>query len=173
MTTLPLDLLAFHRQRRPAYVRWAERELNNRADAEEVVDLAFEQIALSWHRVLAMDNPAAYAWAIMRNRTKDRITARGNDRPVLYDNLAFETVALRSAVDPIGELEESLALAEAVASLPERQHDVIILRYYERYDVAEIAEYLGIARATVRSTERNALRRLKAVLTREKEGQTP
>ncbi|MBW1599462.1 sigma-70 family RNA polymerase sigma factor [Streptomyces sp. JJ38] len=174
MTQLSLDLVAFHRQRRPAFVRRAERELNNRADAEEVVDLAFEQIALSWPKILSMASPAAYAWSILRNRIKDRIKARGHtlDRTLLYDNLAFETLALRTAVDPIGELEESLALAEAVAALPERQRDVIILYYYECYPVAAIAEYMGIAPATVRSTQRNALRRLKGALTPERE-QTP
>ena len=40
--SLPLDFTAFHQTHRKAYVRWSERYLKNRADAEEAVDAAFE-----------------------------------------------------------------------------------------------------------------------------------
>ena len=38
MTDVPLDLAAFHQMHRPTYVRWSERYLGSRRDAEEAVD---------------------------------------------------------------------------------------------------------------------------------------
>lgn len=105
MTTLPLGFEAFHRMHRPAYVRWAKTYLNNKADAEEAVDWAFEQLLKAWPEVLAKENPTAYAWQVTKNRTIDVRRERGR-REALVDTAAFETAALREAVDPIGQADE-------------------------------------------------------------------
>lgn len=172
MTRIPLDFSAFHRQHRAVYVRWARRYLGSHADAEDAVDQAIEQLLAVWPKVLTTASPAGYAWRVMQNRTYDFARARGR-RSKLVETLAFETEALRDAVDPIGELEDSLAMARAVAALSERQRDVIFLRYYEDYSAAQIADHLGITEAGVRSTERYARRRLREALTEEREEHTP
>jgi RNA polymerase sigma factor (sigma-70 family) len=169
MTGLPVDFAAFHQMHRPAYVRWAQAHLRNRADAEEAVDCAFEQLALSWRQVLSMENPAAYAWRVMKNRTIDAARARGR-RPALMDTAAFETAALCGAVDPIDQLEENLSLYRAISELPERQQDVVVLRYCLDYTVSEVADHLGISDAGVRSTARHAKRRLQEALGLNEEG---
>ncbi|MEU7061481.1 sigma-70 family RNA polymerase sigma factor [Streptomyces sp. NPDC046197] len=169
MTTLPLDFEAFHRMHRPAYIDWAKTYLNNRADAEEAVDWAFEQLLIAWTEVLAKESPAAYAWQVMKHRTIDVARARGR-RETLVDSAAFETAALREAVDPIGQLEESLSLFHAIEALPERQRDVIVLRYSHGRSVREAADHLGITPAAVRSTARYARRRLQEILGLAKEG---
>ncbi|WP_306819976.1 sigma-70 family RNA polymerase sigma factor [Streptomyces sp. DSM 40750] len=170
MTQLPLDFEAFHRMHRPAYVRWARTYLNNRADAEEAVDCAFEQLLIAWPEVLAKESPAAYAWQVMKNRTIDAARARGR-REALVDTAAFETAALREAVDPIGQLEESINLFQAIEALPERQRDVVVLLYSHDHSVREAADHLGITPAAVRSTARYARRRLQEILGLAKEGQ--
>ncbi|TGA84899.1 sigma-70 family RNA polymerase sigma factor [Streptomyces palmae] len=160
---LPVDFRAFHQLHRPAYVHRAASLLNNHSDAEEAVDTAFEQLARDWDKVLAMENPAAYAWTVMKNRAIDLARARGR-RPYLLQSAAFETLALRTAVDPIGQLEESMSLCQAVRDLPERQQDVIILWYFHGYTSAQIATHLGITAAGVRSTARSARRALHEAL---------
>ncbi|MGP3938384.1 RNA polymerase sigma factor [Streptomyces sp. 6N106] len=160
---LPADFRAFHQLYRAAYVRWAEIHLGSNADAEEAVDHAFEQLALSWQTVLTQPTPEAYAWKVVKNRTID-LARRRNRRPVVADVAAFETCDLRNAVDPIGELETSLFVYEAINDLPDRQRDVIILRYSLGYDAATTARILGISPAGVRSTARHARRRLRQVL---------
>jgi RNA polymerase sigma factor (sigma-70 family) len=169
MTTLPLDFEAFHRMHRPAYVRWARAYLKNKADAEEAVDWAFEQLLVAWPEVLATESPAAYAWKVMKNRTIDVCRARGR-REALVDTAAFETAALREAVDPIGQLEESISIFQAIEALPERQRDVIVLLYSHGHSVREAADHLGITPAAVRSTARYARHRLQETLGTAKEG---
>ncbi|MEO3752526.1 sigma-70 family RNA polymerase sigma factor [Streptomyces sp. B6B3] len=163
LSPLPADFRAFHQLYRPAYVRWAELYLGARADAEEAVDRAFEQLAADWRQVLRLDSPAGYAWTILKHRTIDAARARGR-RPVVTDTAVFETHALHTAVDPIGELEESLCIYQAIRELPERQHDVIVLRYCIGYSTVETADILGISVPGVRSTARYARHRLKEAL---------
>jgi RNA polymerase sigma-70 factor (ECF subfamily) len=168
---LPIDFQAFHQLHRPAYVKWAELFLNSRADAEEAVDHAMMQLLSQWPCVLQQPEPAAYAWTVLKHRTIDTARARGR-RPVLIDTAAFDThavrTAARAAADPIGELEESLSIYQAIKALPERQHDVVVLRYSLGYTTSETATILGITEAGVRSTARYAKRRLKQALGLEK-----
>ncbi|MET7650149.1 MULTISPECIES: sigma-70 family RNA polymerase sigma factor [unclassified Streptomyces] len=161
---LPLDFSAFHRMHRPRYVREAERCLRSRADAEEAVDEAFVQIAGQWPRILRAENPAAYAWRVMKNRVVDHARARGR-RATLIDTAVFETVTLQGAEDAFEVIEQNLRLFRAISALPERQRDVIRLRYCECYSTADVAFHLGITEAGVRSTERYAKRRLREIYT--------
>jgi RNA polymerase sigma factor (sigma-70 family) len=159
MRTLPLDFEAFHRMYRPIYVHWAEIRLGSRADAEEAVDAAFEKLLRAWPTVLTKENPTAYAWRVLRHTTIDFARARDR-RPALMGEAAFETVALRQTVDPIGQFEESLSLYEAIGQLPPRQMDVMLLQFGQGFTVEEVAAALGITPAGVRSTVRHARRRL-------------
>ncbi|MET9810796.1 RNA polymerase sigma factor [Streptomyces halstedii] len=111
-----LSFTAFHRMNRAGYVRYAETYLRHRQDAEEAIDSTFEHLLRTWDQVLLTENPAAFAWTIMRNKVIDHVRARTR-RPPLIDEAAFDTVALRDAVDPIGQITESLALFRALRQL--------------------------------------------------------
>ncbi|MFW6690500.1 RNA polymerase sigma factor [Streptomyces sp. MAR4 CNX-425] len=159
---LPLDFTAFHQLYRPVYVRYAERCLRSRADADEAVDDGFEQVLLMWPEILRMASPAAYVWRVMKNRIVDHARARGR-RPVVVEAAVFETATLESCADPIAELEGNLRLLAAVSQLSERQREVIVFRHYEGYSCAEIADHLGLTPAGVRSIDRYARRRLREI----------
>ncbi|WP_190025139.1 RNA polymerase sigma factor [Streptomyces hiroshimensis] len=159
MTGLPADYRAFHELYRGIYIHWAELYLRHRHDAEEAVDQAFEELYLAWHEVLSQESPNAYAWAVVRHRTVDTARARGR-RPAVIDTAAFETTALHHALDPIGELEHSLAVYDAIHALPERQHDVIVLLHVLGHSTREVASIMGITPAGVRSAARFARHRL-------------
>ncbi|MEU8599189.1 sigma-70 family RNA polymerase sigma factor, partial [Streptomyces globisporus] len=111
-----LSFTAFHQTNRASYVRYAETYLRHRQDAEEAIDSTFEHLLRTWDEVLLTENPAAFAWTVMRNKVVDHARARTR-RPPLIDEAAFDTVALRDAVDPIGQITESLALFRALRQL--------------------------------------------------------
>jgi RNA polymerase sigma factor (sigma-70 family) len=159
---LPLDFSAFHQMHRPRYVREAERCLRCRADAEEAVDEAFVQLAQEWRQILRTENPAAYAWRVVKNRVIDHARARGR-RATLMDTAVFETVTLQGAEDAFEVIEQNLRLFHAISALPERQQDVIRLRYCEGCSTADVAFHMGITEAGVRSIERYAKRRLREI----------
>ncbi|WP_255951287.1 RNA polymerase sigma factor [Streptomyces odontomachi] len=158
---LPVDFSAFHEMFHDRYVRYARTLVHNRHDAEEVADATFEQLYRKWDQILASENPARYAWRVLRNKAIDHCRAR-NRRPLI--DAAFDVEALREAVDPIRQIEESLALCHALGELPERQHDVMVMQYLVGLPVNSVADVLGITPAAVRSTARHAKRHLRAIL---------
>ncbi|WP_335979386.1 MULTISPECIES: sigma-70 family RNA polymerase sigma factor [Streptomycetaceae] len=158
----PLDFQAFHALYRGAYVRWAQMYLGSRADAEDAVHEAMLELLRHWRKALAQPEPAAYAWWLVKNRVRD--AARSRSRRQKLADAIFTTELAHDTVDPIGALEVSIALWEAIDALPERQHDVFLMRYSLGYTVRQTADLLGITEATVRSTARDARRRLAAAL---------
>ncbi|NGO71856.1 sigma-70 family RNA polymerase sigma factor [Streptomyces boncukensis] len=156
----PLDFSAFHQMHRPKYIRWAERVLGCRAYAEDAVDEAFERLLRRWDEVLKKENPAAYAWATMKNCVCSHARSRRR-RADLTEGAAFDTIAVREAGDSIGELEQTMSVFAAISELPERQRDVIALRYCFDFSTAETAQELGITEAGVRSHERHAKKSLR------------
>ncbi|WP_308012236.1 RNA polymerase sigma factor [Actinacidiphila acidipaludis] len=160
--TGPVDFQAFHAMYRGDYVRWASLYLGSRADAEDAVGEAMVELLGKWPTVLTQEEPAAYAWWLVKNRVKD--AARSRSRHQKLADAIFTVTALQEAADPIGELENSLAVWQAIDALPDRQHDVVLMRYSLGLTVPETAAVLGITEATVRSTVRDARRRLRAAL---------
>lgn len=153
---------AFHDSYRGPYVRWAELYLGSRADAEDAVHDALLELMKKWSMVLAQAEPAAYAWWLVKNRVKD--AARSRSRRQKMTDAIFATQALYETTDPIGELETSMALWEAIDALPERQHDVFLMRFNLGYSNRDTAHVLGITEATVRSTVRAIRRRIAEAL---------
>ncbi|GAA1274237.1 hypothetical protein GCM10009665_72220 [Kitasatospora nipponensis] len=64
------------------------------------------------------------------------------------------------ALPDLDRLPEQLGLFSAILELPERQHDVVVLKYCLELDDEKIAEYLGTQLPSLRSTLRHARRRL-------------
>lgn len=58
----------------------------------------------------------------------------------------------------------NLAISEAVASLPEREKEVLNLRYYVGKTQMEISKNIGISQAQVSRLEKNALKKIKECL---------
>ena len=53
--------------------------------------------------------------------------------------------------DPAGDVSARRDVLAALADLPERQREVLVLRYYGDLSEAEIAEALGVSRGAVKS----------------------
>jgi RNA polymerase sigma factor (sigma-70 family) len=62
--------------------------------------------------------------------------------------------------------EEARAVLAAVASLPRRQREVVVLRFYAELSVAEAAAVLGIRAGAVTTSLRRALASLPALIER-------
>lgn len=83
-------------------------------------------------------------------------------QPVSEDGQALEELL----ADPEQELRllEGLSLREAVAALPERERQVIALRYYRGLTQTVAARILGVSQVQVSRLERRAVERLRAAL---------
>ncbi len=63
--------------------------------------------------------------------------------------------------------EQARALWSALESLGERERTILYLRYFIQMPERELAEYLGCPPGTVKSRVHRALRKLRAVITRQ------
>ena len=140
--------------RSPALYRTAYLLTGQRADAEDLLQTALVKVYVGWRKVVAARSPEAYARQVLVN------TFVSGRRPARFTRERLVTsLPERGAhdVDPT----DRLSLWPHVASLPPRQRAVVVLRYYESLSEAEIAETLGCARGTVKSTASAALATLR------------
>jgi RNA polymerase sigma factor (sigma-70 family) len=127
----------------------------NTQEAEELMQDTFIAVWERWDRVGAMDNPSGYLYrtAINRHRSAGRRVARA----------ARRIVGLDGGADHFAASYERDALARAMAQLPPRQRETIVLAELLGYSAEEAGPILGIAPATVRvhtSKARSAIRSL-------------
>ncbi|MFJ3310836.1 RNA polymerase sigma factor [Streptomyces sp. NPDC086549] len=153
----------FHQQRRMDYMRYAYLQLGSDADAEEAVDLTFDQVMDRWLGMLQMENLEGYAWTILKRRIIDMHRKRRR-RPELMETAAFEAALAGHPEDPYDTLTDTIALYAAVAALSERQRDAILLHYGMGFTAAEAAVLMGNEEATVRSQLRTGRQRLATLL---------
>ncbi|MEU2396135.1 sigma factor-like helix-turn-helix DNA-binding protein [Streptomyces sp. NPDC007369] len=159
---VPLDYLAFQEMHRPHYARYAAAFLRRPALVEKAVGDVFTLLLLLWHDALASENPERFAWPILRQTVLEH-APKENGRPSLA-LAAFDTVALDTAPDPVGQVEETMALFRAVAELAPVQRDVVVLLHLCGLEDTQVADELGVSLASVRSTARHARRNLDSVL---------
>ncbi|WP_341927094.1 SigE family RNA polymerase sigma factor [Nocardioides psychrotolerans] len=139
----------------PSLYRRAYLLSGNHADAEDLAQQTLIKAHGAWSKVSRAESSDAYVRRILTNtflsakRAERRRPERllGEDPPEL-------------GPPPQGP-EDRMALWPHVRALPPRQRAVIVLRYYEQLNEAEIADALGCSRGTVKSTAHHALLKLR------------
>jgi RNA polymerase sigma-70 factor (ECF subfamily) len=135
--------------------------LRNRSAAEELA----QEVFLELHRNLASIQSAAHLVFWLRKVTGHRCidqTRRRSFWPMLKLDEIQEPAAVIPARDPM----LSRALGKLVASLPETPRMIVVLRYQEELEPAEIAELLDMPVATVKSHLQRSLAMLRDKLAR-------
>ncbi|OON80170.1 sigma-70 family RNA polymerase sigma factor [Streptomyces tsukubensis] len=145
-----------------AYLSYAHAMLGDKEAAVAVVRRCFSHLVLNWDRVVREESPEAYAWALLKVRVDTHLKLAGLD-PQLVETAAFRRTAsavLESVRCQFAVMETALGLYTAIASLPERQYDTIVLLYVLGYPSEKVARIMGVERDTVRSHRRLAKRRI-------------
>ena len=126
--------------------------------AEEIVQDSFIAMHGAWRRLRDPDRALAYLRQAVVNRSRSWLRRRQ-----VADKYAPRPMPdMASAEDgAMGALEHQAVIA-ALRKLPERQREVLVLRYYADLSEADIAEAIGVSRGAVKS---HASRGLAAVRT--------
>ena len=139
----------------------ARHYLRDREVAEEVAQEVFLEL---YRNLGSIQSPAHLTFWLRRvasNRSID-LTRRGKLRPQTSLDEAPELASDASQRDSM----LARTLGRHVASLPDTARMVLVLRYQEDMDPAEIAEVLDMPVNTVKSHLRRSLMLLRAKLTR-------
>lgn len=173
---LQLTLEAFCETHEGAWQAFARTQVGGEQDAVAVVERMKAHLERNWTLALRQEIPAAYAWRLLKEHVAGWMLQTGRRQPALLETAAFDSV-IRSfrgrTWASLGGLPEELGVYHALLGLPERQHDVVVLKYVLDMDEEEIAQYLGRPAAAVRSHLRNARRSLSRSLDLPEPGEPP
>ncbi|WP_109509083.1 RNA polymerase sigma factor [Nocardioides speluncae] len=121
--------------------------LGAEADAEDVVAEAFYELHRKFAQLRTQEAAVRYLRAIVVNLIRMRIrhiqvTRRAPEDPPV-DVASAESAALLR--------EDQRAVVAALATLPDRQREALVLRYWGGLREAEIADAMGISAGAVKS----------------------
>jgi RNA polymerase sigma-70 factor (sigma-E family) len=126
--------------------------------AEEVVQDSFVAMHGRWRSLREPDKGLAYLRQTVVNRSRSVLRHRG----VRARHLPTSLPDLPGADADVLVTERRAEILEALRALPDRQREVLALRYYLDLSEAEIAEALGISRGAVKSHASRGVAALRA-----------
>lgn len=99
-----------------------------------------------WERVGAMDNPSGYLFRVGQNKARRLV---GRSRWIGRDEISYAEPWVEPGFGP------------AWSSLSERQRIVVGLVHGFEWSLGEVAEFLGLSKASVQSYEQRGLSKLR------------
>ncbi|MEU6353119.1 sigma-70 family RNA polymerase sigma factor [Streptomyces sp. NPDC047072] len=141
--------------RAAAWMLWPE----GGSEIDDVIQDAYVELLIRWETHQGYDSPEGWVRKVMKQRlvkARRKWWQRAN-------NIKEGTPMTAPEVDPHTNAEVREVL-DALAELPDRQREIMVLEYVLGWSRQEIAETLDISHSTVRVTVRNARSRLCEIL---------
>ena len=139
---------ALYRAEHTGMVRLAFTLVGSNAEAEDLVQDSFVEVARRLHEIR---KPGAYLRSAVVSRCRSVLRRR-------------RVMALHPPEPPAGLASAAGELWDVLGALPEDQRIAVVLKYYGGYRASEIAKILDVPGATVRSHLRRGLTALRKEL---------
>jgi RNA polymerase sigma-70 factor (ECF subfamily) len=149
----------------PRVLGYATRLLTDRAEAEDVaqeVMLRLWRAAPNWRPGEAQ--VSTWVYRVTANLCTDRLRARKRRGAQALDDVAEPEDGQAAAVDVMIEADRQAALQSALADLPDRQREAVVLRHIEGMANPQIADAMQIGVEAVESLIARGKRALTAAL---------
>lgn len=156
------DENAFNQLYKNLYPRLIRYGLSLGLEHTVVQDAIQELFIWIWQNPLKLSqaqNPEAYIYLAIRNNliTKQKQAQRREDLLRLQPS---DSLSDRVEVD--GESNEKLQVKRLLNELPDRQREVLFLRYYEEKSIQEISKIMGVSPQIVRNYAFRAIKKLQS-----------
>ncbi|GAA1258716.1 hypothetical protein GCM10009665_56090 [Kitasatospora nipponensis] len=160
---LPIEFEAFYLAQSDTYLQYAEIELGDSGAAWELTTDVFLYILVTWDDMLTERNFMEAAWDVLRVAVayEKRRQLRPDGAPSFFWKMTFGHAMVSSRQALSREPDE---LRQAIAQLPPRQFDVIVLKHFMERSREDIAWLLGIKPVTVDHHHRRAQATLRGAL---------
>jgi RNA polymerase sigma-70 factor (sigma-E family) len=145
-------------------VRMAGLLLGDFSQAEEVVQDAYVGLHRNWRRLRDPERAAAYLRQSTVNGARSA-ARRGAVARRYAPTLQAESTAA-TVPDMASQVADRAVVMAALATLPERQREVLVLRYYGDLSEADIADALGVSRGAVKTHASRGMAALRPTLER-------
>jgi RNA polymerase sigma-70 factor (sigma-E family) len=150
------DVALIYRQHHADLVRLALLLVGDRACAEDVVQDVFTRLCTRG-RVLAPDSALAYVRTAVVNGCRSVLRRQALARRIALTRTAPGRDTQESAETMAILAEDRRRVLAALAGLPGRRREVLVLRFYLGLPVAEVAAMLGISQGSVKSATARGL----------------
>jgi RNA polymerase sigma-70 factor (sigma-E family) len=140
-------------------IRLAVVMLGDRPAAEDVVQEAFCGLYRRWHALSDTGKALSYVRSSVINGCRSVLRHRVRASAGLAGDQPVESAEAAALVS-----EEHRQVLTAIRRLPDRQREVLVLRFYLDLGEAEIAASMRVSRGTVKSTTSRALAALGRIL---------
>jgi RNA polymerase sigma-70 factor (sigma-E family) len=144
-------------------VRLAALLVRDIGTAEEVVQDSFVAMHGGWRRLRDSDKALSYLRQSVVNRSRSVL----RHRVVVDRNAPKPAPDMPSAEHGAIALFERSAVISALRTLPPRQREALVLRFYADMSEAQIADAMQISRGAVKSHTARAMQALRTVLERD------
>jgi RNA polymerase sigma factor (sigma-70 family) len=133
--------------------------LGDRSAAEDLTALAFERLYRSRLRLdHRRGSPRAWLFSIARNAALDELRQRRRRSSYAVDeDLADD----RAPGDALEDVERRATVLDALASLPLRERELVLLKFHGQLSNSELARALGISESNAGTRLHRALTRLR------------
>jgi len=152
---------AFVEHSTPSLLRTAWLLTGDHHTAHDLVQAALVRTYVAWPRVRP-ETAVAYARRVLVNERTDRWRRHGPELPVAAPPDAPTTAASTT--------EDRDVVVRLLATLPEQQRKVVVLRYYSDLSEQATADALNISVGSVKSAASRGLATLRAELARAEGG---
>ena len=145
-------LVALYTAHYRSLVRLATLLLHDQPAAEDVVQDSFVAMHSSWRRLRDTDKAVAYLRQSVVNRSRSRLRhLKVVDRKAPALLPAESAASVASAESGAMTALDRDHVLRALRTLPQRQREVLVLRYYGDLSEAQIAAAMGISTGAVKS----------------------
>jgi len=126
-------------------------------EAEDIVQEAFLRTYQSWERLRDPSHAPAYVRAVALNLARSRVRSL---RSIGQRGASDEQVRRAGPEEEAIVADTHAALLRALRSLPGRQRECLVLRYYDELSDREIGEALGVSPGAVKRHLFRGIRKL-------------
>lgn len=151
----PAELETFFHRERPRLVGALSLYTGDPMVAEELADEALARACERWSEVNHMQAPGAWVHRVAINLANSFLRRRRAERRARQ-----RATAGRDEVED-GDGADAVAIRHAIAELPSRQREVIVLRFYVGLSVAETATQMNASHSAVKSLTYRAVETLR------------
>ncbi|MEU4042973.1 SigE family RNA polymerase sigma factor [Streptomyces antibioticus] len=157
------EFQAFVIGRWPRLMRTAFLLTGEQHAAEDLAQTTLEQVYVAWNRVAAADEPEAYVRRVMinthsrryRKKLREFLAPRGEDPGLTHE--------IADTGDRIAQADDRHTLLKALAELPPRQREAVVLRYWEDLTESQTAQAMGCSIGAVKSNAAKGIAKLRAI----------
>jgi RNA polymerase sigma-70 factor (ECF subfamily) len=134
--------------------------LGDRSSAEDVTALAFERLYRVRARLdRARGTPRAWLFTIARNAALDELRRRSRRADQAVDDVPERTD--EDSGTALERAERRATVRAALATLPRREQELVLLKFHGQLSNAELARVLGISESNAGTRVHRALSRLR------------